>query len=70
MARKRITVTNEDNNGRNQNFRDNYTGKTMSRSKFVSEINKGNYNNYHVRKVNGIDTPVSNPDSNRNNNLG
>ena len=69
MARKRISVTSEDNNGRNQSFRDNYTGETMSRKKFVSKINTGNYDNYHVRKINGVDTPVSNPDSSRNNNL-
>jgi len=69
MARKRVSVTNENNSGRNQSFRDNYTGETMTRKKFVSEIKKGNYGNYHVRKVNGVDTPVSNPDSSTNNNL-
>lgn len=42
----------------------------MTRSQFVREINKGNYENYHVRNINGLPTPVSNPDSKRNNNLG
>ena len=34
----------------------------------VSEI--GNYEHYHVREINGIKTPVSNPDKSTNNNLG
>jgi hypothetical protein len=42
----------------------------MTRGQFVREINNGNYENYHVRNINGIPTPVSNPDSTRNNNLG
>ncbi len=70
MARKRITVTNETNTGRNTNFRDNYTGKNMTRNQFVNEINNGNYENYHIRTINGVETPVSNPDKSRNNNLG
>lgn len=67
--RKRITVTKESSTGRNEAFHDNFTGKDMTRRQFVREIQKGNYDNYHVRNVNGIDTPVSNPDSSRNNNL-
>jgi len=69
MARKRITVIRESDTGRNLNFHDNYTGVNMSRRKFVSEIKRGNYNNYHIRNINGIETPVSNPDATRNNNL-
>lgn len=67
---KRITVTGESSSGRNISFHDNYTGVNMSRAKFVQEINAGNYNNYHVRNINGVPTPVSNPDSSTNNNLG
>jgi len=67
---KRVKVTKESNTGRNQNFRDNYTGKDMTMKQFVKEINDGNYSNYHVREINGIKTPVSNPDKTRNNNLG
>ena len=52
---KRITVTQESNTTRNQ---------------FVNQIKQGNYENYHVRNINGVDTPVSNPDNTRNNNLG
>lgn len=71
MARKRVSKTKESSTGRNERFRDNYTGEEMTRKKFVSEIEKGNpaYDNYHVRKINGVDTPVSNPDQSTNNNL-
>ncbi|NRT76310.1 DUF3892 domain-containing protein [Clostridium beijerinckii] len=70
MARKRITVTQETNTGRNTKFHDNYTGTNMTRPQFVNQIQSGNYNNYHVRKINGVKTPVSNPDGSTNNNLG
>jgi len=70
MGRQRVSVTRESNTGRNQRFHDNYSGTDMTRSQFVREINNGNYENYHVRNINGIPTPVSNPDSTRNNNLG
>lgn len=67
---KRITVTEEADSGRNEQFRDNFTGSEMTRAKFVREIELGNYANYHVREVKGVKTPVSNPDRTRNNNLG
>ena len=70
MSRQRVSVTRESSTGRNKSFRDNYTGSNMTRGQFVREINSGNYTNYHVRSINGISTPVSNPDSTRNNNLG
>ena len=69
MARKRVSVTKEDNNGRNQRFHDNYTGTDMSRAQFVKAIENGQYTNYHVRDINGVKTPVSNPDQSQNNNL-
>lgn len=69
MARKKVTVTKESNTGRNLRFRDNYNGNEMSRSAFVGKIKKGNYDNFHIRKINGIETPVSNPDKSKNNNL-
>ena len=69
MARKRISVKKEDDNGRNQAFRDNYTGTDMSRVQFVKAIKNGQYTNYHVRNINGVETPVSNPDQSTNNNL-
>ena len=69
LARKRVTVTNENTTGRNTNFHDNYTGEDMTRKQFVDKINNGDYPNYHTRKINGIETPVSNPDNSTNNNL-
>lgn len=68
--RKRISVTDETETGRNQQFRDNLNGRTMTRSEFVRQIQNGNYENYHVRVVNGVPTPASNPDRSENNNLG
>lgn len=67
---KRIKVTKESVTGRNLEFHDNFTGKDMTRSQFVKEINNGNYDNYTVKKINNLDTPVSKPDTSRNNNLG
>lgn len=67
---KRVKVTSESNSGRNTMFHDNFTGADMTRAQFVREIRNGNYENYHVREINGIQTPVSNPDRTRNNNLG
>ena len=67
---KRIKVTKESDTGRNLEFHDNFTGKDMTRSQFVKEINNGNYDNYTVKKINNLDTPVSKPDNSRNNNLG
>ena len=70
MARKRVTVTRESPTGRNLDFRDNRTGRDMSRAGFVREIERGNYSHYHVRRVHGVKTPVSDPDGSEHNNLG
>lgn len=67
---KRITTILETNTGRNKKFRDNYNNQIMSRTQFVEKINDKNYNNYHVRVINGIATPCSNPDNSTKNNLG
>ena len=67
---KRITVTSETNTGRNNTFRDNVTGSTMTRAQFVRQIEHNVYDDYHVRVINGITTPVSNPDKSSNTNLG
>lgn len=68
--RKRISVLSENKAGRNERFRDNASGIEMTRNQFVREIEKGNYDNYHIRIINDIKTPVSNPDKSQNNNLG
>ncbi|MBA3716298.1 MAG: hypothetical protein H0W76_28230 [Pyrinomonadaceae bacterium] len=67
---KRVTVTRESDSGRNQQFRDNRNGQQMTRPEFVRQIRQGNYSNYHVRNINGVPTPASNPDNSENNNLG
>lgn len=70
MKKPRITVNKESSSGRNLTFHDNVTGRNMNRAQFVNSINKGNYPDYHVRNINGIATPCSNPDTSKNNNLG
>ncbi len=65
----RVKVTQESDSGRNQRFRDTRTGQEMTRAQFVKKIENGQYDNYHVRKINNIKTPVSNPDETTNNNL-
>lgn len=66
----KVSVVGENSTGRNTKFRDEGTGRTMSRASFVSSIEAGNYPDYHVRNVNGIKTPASNPDKSKKNNLG
>lgn len=70
MARQRISVMEESKTGRNLKFRDNYRNRIMNLRQFVTEIEAGNYNNFHIRKLNGVKTPVSNPDKTSRNNLG
>jgi len=59
----------ESDSGRNQKFHDNKTGADMTRAQFVRQIETGNYDGYHVRRINGTKTPVSNPDGKDGNNL-
>ncbi|HEW79168.1 MAG TPA: hypothetical protein ENH34_04285 [Phycisphaerales bacterium] len=65
----RVKVIKESDSGRNQKFQDTKTKEVMTRPQFVTEIEAGQYPNYHVRKINGVKTPVSNPDKTTNNNL-
>lgn len=67
---KSVRVTEEGNSGRNQRFRDDKSGINMSRAEFVKLIEGGKFPDYHVRKINGLSTPVSNPDRSAGNNLG
>ena len=66
----RIKVIKESDSGRNEKFHDNRTGKNMSRPQLVQKIEEGQYPNYHIRKIDGVKTPVSNPDKSEGNNLG
>ncbi len=70
MEKPRVTVNRESETGRNETFHDNLTGRNMNREQFVKSIEKGNYPDYHVRVIDNIPTPCSNPDSSKNNNLG
>jgi len=67
---KTVITTKENDTGRNTNFRDKKTGEKMTRAEFVKEIESGNYPDYHVREINKVKTPCSNPDKSENNNLG
>ena len=64
-----VEVTKESSTGRNQKFLDKKTGVDMTRAEFVKEIEKGNYPDYHVRKINNKKTPVSNPNGGTGDNL-
>lgn len=70
MTKKPVKVTQETDTGRNTHFKDVTTGVSMTRAQFVNAIEAGKYPNYHVREVNGVKTPVSNPDGKEKNNLG
>ena len=65
----RVKVIKESDSGRNLRFRDTRTGQEMTRPQFVKKIEADQYPKYHVRKINKIKTPVSNPDNTTNNNL-
>lgn len=67
---KSVRVTRESDSGRNQQFRDTRTGEVMSRPEFVRQIRSGDRPDYHIRNINGVATPVSNPDRSEGNNLG
>jgi hypothetical protein len=66
---KNIKVTKETQTGRNVKFYDPKANVEMTRAQFVNEIKRGDYSGYHVRKINGLNTPVSNPDHSEGNNL-
>ncbi len=66
---KSVRVTSEEESGRNQKFHDDKSGRNMTRTEFADKIEEGKYPDYHVRVVNGLRTPVSNPDRSEGNNL-
>jgi hypothetical protein len=66
----RLEKIEENKTGRNTKFRDKKTGEVKTRAKVADEIRKGHYPDYHLRKVNGVDTPCSNPNSSEKDNLG
>lgn len=68
--KKSVIVTRETSTGRNTNFLDKQTNHRMTRAQFVRQIENGRYDDYHVRVIDGIKTPASNPDRSSKNNLG
>lgn len=70
MAGKRIKVVEASDTGRNERFQDTVTREALTRPELVRRIEHGDYPNYHVREVEGVKTPVSNPDQSEGNNLG
>lgn len=66
---KSVKVTRESASGRNLNFHDKRSGADMTRAQFVKAIERGDFPDYHVREINGVKTPVSNPDRSESNNL-
>lgn len=66
---KSVITTSESESGRNLRFHDKKTGSNMSRQDFVKKIEQDKYPDYHVRKINNLKTPVSNPDGREGNNL-
>lgn len=69
-GRNQIIVTQEGAKGRNQTFKDQFTGATMSREEFVNAIKANLYPGFHIRFIDGVETPVSDPDTKLENNLG
>ena len=67
--RGRLRVTKQNDSGRNTKFEDTVNGKTMTRPQVVRLIKKGEYPDYHTRQTHGLETPVSNPDGKKRNNL-
>lgn len=65
MNKPKVTVNSESETGRNLTFHDNETRKNMNREQFVNSIDNGRYPNYHIRNINGIPTPCSNPDKSK-----
>jgi Protein of unknown function (DUF3892) len=69
---KSLETTQETSTGRNLQFRDKQTGEKFSRAELVKNIEQGGKyaEDYYVRKINDVKTPVSKPDAKKNNNLG
>lgn len=67
---KPVIVLIEDKSGRNELFFDLVKKILLSREDFVELIQAGLYPSYTVKTIEGVLTPVSNPDSRNTNNLG
>lgn len=68
-----VIVIEKDEDGNNKRFKDINTGAEMTKNQFVKAIKKdenGYQEGYHIRTINGVETPVSNPNSKKSDNLG
>lgn len=65
-----VIVLEESSTGENLSFLDVGTKKFMTKKQFVSEIKNGIYPGYTVKRINGVETPVSKRDRLNFNNLG
>lgn len=65
----RVKTIKENETGRNVRFQDTKTKKEMTDKGFVRAIKKGEYEGYHIRNINGIDTPAANPNGDTSDNL-
>ena len=73
MPRKgtpKLVVTQQSDSGRNEHFKNTQTGQDKTRAQTLKDIKAGKLLGYHIRVINGVETPVSNPDNSENNNLG
>ncbi len=68
MAKLKIEVDSQSKTGRNTKF--NVDGKILTRAQTANLIKQTPNSGFHVRKINGLNTPVSNPDKSTKNNLG
>ena len=65
-----VKVTQETSTGLNRRFHDMSNGCDMTRGEFADRIERGDYPDYHVRRVNGRRIPASNPNGSERDNLG
>lgn len=69
---KLVKTIAESSTGRNTLFQNTGNNEIMTRQEFVDRIKNPNsvyHEDYYVRNINGIETPVSKPDRSTNNNL-
>ncbi len=69
---KTVKTIAETSTGRNTLFQNTGNNEIMTRQEFVNRIKNPNsvyHDDYYVRNINGIETPVSKPDKSTNNNL-
>lgn len=65
-----VVVLNQSKTGANKSYFDFQTSRGMARAEFVEAIINGQYPGYEIRKIHGINVPVSKRDSLVSNNLG